>query len=153
MKNKNISRCRYSSKLQSKNRREATSTPLPHSVKLVLLVKMTNVFYVYFRIITTKEKNTTERPFNVKSTTKKNKTHPSQSIIFYLMLRAKRRSNIYQFDSLGLTRSVLQVSTLTITPSIRLYCEYANYSKCRYDKIVTLDIQFCAPFDNFKELK
>jgi hypothetical protein len=53
------------------------------SVKLVLLGKMT-----------------TERPFNVKSTTKKNKTHPSQSIIFSLMLRAKRRSNIYQFDSL-----------------------------------------------------
>jgi predicted component of viral defense system (DUF524 family) len=36
------------------------------SVKLVLLKKMTNLFYVYFRIITTKEKNTTERPFNNK---------------------------------------------------------------------------------------
>ena len=70
------------------------------SVKLVLLAKMTNLLYVYFRIITAKEKNTTERHFNVKSTTKKNKTHPSQSIIFSLMLRAKRRSNIYQFDSL-----------------------------------------------------
>ena len=53
----------------------------------------------------------------------------------------------------GLTRSVLQVSTLTITPSVRLYCGYANYSKCRYDKIVTLDIQFCAPIYNFKEVK
>jgi hypothetical protein len=70
------------------------------SVKLVLLVKMTNVFYVCFRIITTKEKNTTERHFNEKPTTKKNKTHPSQSIIFSLMLHAKRGSNIYQFDSL-----------------------------------------------------
>ena len=61
---------------------------------------MTNLLYVDFRITTTKEKNTTERPFSVKSTTKKNKTHPSQSIIFSLMLCAKRRSNIYQFDSI-----------------------------------------------------
>jgi hypothetical protein len=66
----------------------------------VLLAKLTNLFYAYFRITTTKEKNTTERPFSVKSTTKKNKTHPSQSIIFFLMLRAKQRSNICKFDSL-----------------------------------------------------
>ena len=72
------------------------------SVKLVLLAKMTNLLYAYFRIITTKEKKTTERPFNVKSTTKKNKTHPSQSIIISLMLRAKRRSNIYKFDIIKL---------------------------------------------------
>jgi hypothetical protein len=70
------------------------------SVALVLLAKITNLLYAYFWIITTEEKNTSERPFNVKSTTKKNKTHPSQSIIFYLMLHAKQRSNIYQFDSL-----------------------------------------------------
>ena len=70
------------------------------SVKLVLLVKMTHLFYAYFRKTTTKEKNTTERPFSVKSTTKKNKTLPSQSIFFSLMLHAKRRSKIYQFDSL-----------------------------------------------------
>ena len=114
---------------------------------------MTNLLYVYFRIITAKEKNTTERPFNVKSTTKKNKKHPSQSIIFYLMLRAKRRSNIYQFDSLGLTRSALQVSTLTITPSMRLYCGYANHSKCRYDKIVALDIQFVLNLIISKKIK
>jgi hypothetical protein len=109
------------------------------SVKLVLLAKMTNLLYVYFRIITTKEKNTTERHFNVKSTTKKNKTHPSQSIspLCCVLSGEVTYTNLIVF---GLTRSALEVSTLTITPSIRLYCGYANYSKCRY---VTLDIQFC----------
>ena len=124
MKKKYISHCRY-------------------SVKLVLLAKMTNLLYVYFRIITTKEKNTTERPFNVKSTTKKNKTHPSQSIIFSLMLHAKREVTYTNLIVFGLTRLALEVSTLTITPSMRLCCGFTNYSKCRYDKIVTLNIQFC----------
>ena len=59
------------------------------------------------------------------------------------MLRAKREltyTNLIVFD---LTRSALDVSTLTITPSMRIHFGYTNYSKCRYDKIVTLDIQFC----------
>ena len=34
------------------------------SVKLVLLAKMSNLFYAYFRITTTKEKNTSESPFS-----------------------------------------------------------------------------------------
>ena len=108
---------------------------------------MTNLFDAYFQIITTKQKNTTEKPFNVKSITKKNKTHPSQSIIFFLMLRAKRRSNIYQFDSLSFD-------------SIGTRGEHANQLHHRYGYMVdmliivnadTLDIQFCAYFDILKK--
>lgn len=36
------------------------------NVKLVLLAKMPHLFYAYFRIITTKEKNRTERSLNLK---------------------------------------------------------------------------------------
>jgi hypothetical protein len=69
------------------------------------------------------------------------------------MLHAKQRSNIYQFDSLWFDPIGTPGEHANYYTIDTLYCGHANYSKCRYDKIVTLDIQFCAPNYNFKEVK